>query len=152
MFNEPSGVSEPVYYAVVKRMVEAIRSEDPARLVLCDGLDYGNVPPKSLHALGVALCRRGYHSMNLSHFRANWFGGSDTWAVPPWPEAQVSTFLSDDIKQEFQSSLVREGPLGGTTPQLRVNTVSTRAKLRATDERGTGWWEHTFHPGPGEGE
>jgi hypothetical protein len=152
LFNEPPAIAESVYYDVVKRMVDAIRAEDPNRLVLCDGLDYGNVPPKSLHVLGVALCTRGYRPMNISHFRANWIGGSDTWAVPQWPAAQVSAFLYGPMKKEFQSSLVFEGPLGGATLRLRVNTVSTRAKLRATDERGTVLWEHAFVPGPGEGE
>lgn len=152
LFNEPPAIAESVYYDVVKQMVAAIRAEDPHRLVLCDGLDYGNVPPKSLHALGVALCTRGYRPMNISHYKASWINGSDTWAVPQWPAAQVSAFLYGPMKKEFQSSLVFEGPLGGATLRLRVNTVSTRATLRATDERGTVLWEHAFVPGPGEGE
>ncbi len=152
LFNEPPAIAESVYYDVVKKMVDAIRAEDPDRLVLCDGLDFGNVPPKSLHALGVALSTRGYRPMNISHYKASWVGGSDTWAVPQWPAAQVSAFLYGPMKKEFQSSLVFAGPLGGATLRLRVNTVSTRAKLRATDERGAVLWEHTFVPGPGEGE
>ena len=152
LFNEPPAIAEAVYYAVVKQMVDAIRAEDPDRLVLCDGLNYGNVPPTSLHPLGVALCTRGYRPMNISHYRANWIGGSDTWAVPQWPAAQVSAFLYGPMKQDLQSTLVLEGPLGGTTLRLRVNTVSSRAQLRVTDGRGTALWEHAFVPGPGEGE
>ena len=152
LFNEPSAIAESVYYDVVKQLVDAIRAEDPNRLVLCDGLDYGNVPPKSLHALGVALCTRGYRPMNVSHYRANWINGADRWAVPEWPAAQVSAFLYGSGKKELQSSLVFEGPLGGTTLRLHVNTVSSLAKLRVTDERGTVLWEHVFRPGPGEGE
>jgi hypothetical protein len=152
LFNEPAGVSESVYYDVVKRMVDAIRAHDPDRLVICDGLDYGTVPPKSLRALGVALATRGYRPMNISHYKASWVGGADKWAVPHWPAAQVSAFLYGPMKKELQSSLVFEGPLGSATLRLRVNTVSSRAKLRATDERGTVLWEHAFAPGPGEGE
>jgi len=152
LFNEPPALAEPVYYAVVKKMVDAIHAEDPDRLVLCDGLDYGNIPPKSLHELGVALCTRGYRPMNVSHYRASWINGSDKWAVPEWPAAQVSAFLYGSAKKDLQSSLVLEGPLGGTTLRLHVNTVSTLAKLRATDGRGATLWEHTFIPGPGEGE
>jgi hypothetical protein len=133
-------------------MVDAIRAEDPDRLVLCDGLDYGNVPPQSLHALGVALCTRSYRPMAISHYKASWIGGSDTWAVPQWPAAQVSACLSGPMKPDLQSSLVLEGPLGGTTLRLRVNTVSSRAKLRVTDGRGAALWEQAFVPGPGEGE
>ena len=152
LFNEPSGVSEAGYFAVVKRMVEAIRAEDPSRLVLCDGLDYGNVPPKSLQPLGVALCTRGYRPMNISHFRASWMSGSDRWPTPDWPAPQVSAFLYGTSKSEFQSPLILTGPLGGKTLRLHVNTVSDRAKLRATDGQGTVIWEHAFVPGPGQGE
>lgn len=152
LFNEPPAIAEAVYYDVVKQMVDAIRAEDPDRLVLCDGLDYGNVPPQSLHALGVALCTRSYRPMAISHYKASWIGGSDTWAVPQWPAAQVSAFLYGPMKPDLQSSLVLEGPLGGTTLRLRVNTVSSRAKLRVTDGRGAALWEQAFVPGPGEGE
>ncbi len=152
LFNEPAGVSESGYYAVVKDIVEAIRAEDPGRLVLCDGLEYGTVPPRSLQLLGVALCTRGYRPMNISHYRASWIGGSESWALPTWPMPQVSAFLYGSGKKEFQSALVLEGPLGGATLRLHVNTVSSLARLRATDGSGAVLWEHVFKPGPGEGE
>ena len=152
LFNEPAAIAEPVYFSVVQQMVTTIRAEDPRRLVLCDGLDYGTVPPRSLHALDVALCTRGYRPMNISHYRASWVSGSDHWAVPEWPTPNVSAFLYGDRKRDLQSSLVLEGPLGGKTLRLHVNAVSTRARLRATDEHGAVLWEHTFVPGPGEGE
>lgn len=37
LFNEPAGVSEENYLAVVGEVVAAIRAEDAGRLVLCDG-------------------------------------------------------------------------------------------------------------------
>jgi hypothetical protein len=152
LFNEPAGIAEQVYFAVVKQMVEAIRAEDPDRLVICDGLDYGNVPPRSLQPLGVALSTRGYRPMNVSHYQANWINGADTWAVPAWPAAQVSAFLYGNGKADLQSSLVIEGPLGGKTLRLHLKAVSARAKLRVIDGHGAILWEHEFQPGPGQGE
>ncbi len=152
LFNEPAGVTEAGYVAVVRQMAEAIRREDPERLILCDGLDYGNAPPLGLRALHVGLMTRGYRPMNISHFRANWITGSDRWATPDWPAPQVSAFLYGPMKQDLQSSLVLAGPLGGNVLQLHIDTVSTRAKLRATSGDGTVVWEHDFQPGPGEGE
>jgi hypothetical protein len=145
-------VTEAAYFAVVKQMVEAIRAEGPGRLVLCDGLDYGTLPPLSLRALGVGLCTRGYRPMNVSHYRASWVKGADRWPLPEWPTAPVSAFLYGSMKKEFQSPLVLTGPLGGATLRLHVNTVSTRAKIRATDGTGAVLWEHLFTPGPGDGE
>ncbi|MBL9178768.1 MAG: hypothetical protein JNM65_11960 [Verrucomicrobiaceae bacterium] len=37
LFNEPAGVSEENYLAVVREVVAAIRAEDAGRLVPCDG-------------------------------------------------------------------------------------------------------------------
>ena len=152
LFNEPAGVDEAGYVAVVKKMVEAIRSADPGRLVICDGLDYGNIPPLALRSLGVGLMTRGYRPMSISHHRANWIDGAASWPTPDWPAPQVSAFLYGTSKREFQSSLVLTGPLGGKTMRLNVNTVSVRSKLRATDGAGAVLWEHLFVPGPGEGE
>ena len=152
LFNEPSGVSEAGYFTVVKQMVDAIHAEDPGRLVLCDGLDYGNTPPLSLQSLGVGLCTRGYRPMTVSHFRASWITGADRWQTPEWPAPQVSAFLYGKGKADLQSSLVLSGPLGGKNLRLHVNTVSSQAKVRATDGEGAILWEHDFKPGPGEGE
>src|SRR6267154_2456905 len=37
LLNEPSNVSEENYVRVVKRLTEAIRAEDPQRLIIADG-------------------------------------------------------------------------------------------------------------------
>jgi hypothetical protein len=152
LFNEPGDVSEAVYFTVVKKMVDAIRAEDPDRLVLCDGLDYGKTPPTSLRTLGVALCTRGYQPFNLTHYRASWVSGSDKWELPEWPAPQVSAYLYGSGKPDLQSPLVVSGALGGATLRVRVNVVSSRARLRATAGDGTVIWEHLFTPGPGAGE
>ena len=35
--------------------------------------------------LGVAQSTRGYDPMHISHYRASWINGSDTWDEPTWP-------------------------------------------------------------------
>src|SRR5690242_14792031 len=41
LLNEPSDIPEESYVRVVKRLVEAIRAEDPQRLIIADGLRWG---------------------------------------------------------------------------------------------------------------
>jgi len=65
--------------------VEAIRAEDPARLVIADGLSWGRDPVHELADLGIAQSTRGYDPMRISHHRASWIGGSDRWPEPEWP-------------------------------------------------------------------
>ncbi len=70
---------------VVRRLVEAIRAEDPARLIVADGLRWGRDPVHGLVDLGIAQSTRGYDPMEVSHYRTSWVGGSEKWALPSWP-------------------------------------------------------------------
>lgn len=85
LLNEPKDLPEDTYVRVVKRLVEAIRTEDPDRLIIADGLRYGNKPVPGLAALGIAQSTRGYQPIQLTHYRAKWVTGSDEWPEPAWP-------------------------------------------------------------------
>lgn len=85
LLNEPPDIDEAVYVKVVTALVEAIRGQDPDRLIIADGLCWGNKPVHGLVDLGIAQSTRGYAPMQISHYKAGWVGGSDTWALPTWP-------------------------------------------------------------------
>jgi endoglucanase len=85
LLNEPPDIKEAAYARVVRRLVGAIRSEDPRRLVIADGLRWGRDPVLSLADLGIAQSTRGYDPMRISHHKANWVRGSDQWPEPSWP-------------------------------------------------------------------
>jgi len=85
LLNEPSDISPGTYVRVVQRLVEAIRAEDPQRLIIADGLKWGRDPVSELVSLGIAQSTRGYYPLEISHFRAGWMPGSDKWPEPTWP-------------------------------------------------------------------
>jgi endoglucanase len=85
LLNEPGDLPRDSYVRVVTHLVEAIRGEDPDRLIVADGLYWGNRPVPELAPLKIAQSTRGYAPMQISHFRASWIGGSDTWKEPTWP-------------------------------------------------------------------
>ena len=70
---------------MVKNLVQAIRAEDPQRLIIADGLKWGTEPVTELAEMGIAQSTRGYEPMRISHYKANWIHGSDTWEEPTWP-------------------------------------------------------------------
>jgi endoglucanase len=84
LLNEPPDIPETTYVRVVKRLVEGIRSEDPGRLVIADGLRWGGDPVFGLAELGIAQSTRGYFPMQVSHYKASWVRG-DQWSEPTWP-------------------------------------------------------------------
>lgn len=85
LLNEPGDLPEATYRRVVTRLVQAIRAEDPSRLVIADGLKWGNQPVMSLASLGIAQSTRGYQPTRISHYKASWMRGSDQWPEPTWP-------------------------------------------------------------------
>lgn len=63
LLNEPPDESPDglLYAAVAKKMIEAIRREDPKRLIFSDGLRGGKFPCKALFGIpGVGQAGRGY--------------------------------------------------------------------------------------------
>ncbi|MCL2349285.1 MAG: cellulase family glycosylhydrolase, partial [Planctomycetaceae bacterium] len=69
LFNEPQTVEPERYFAVHKKLVDAIRSEDSNRLIICDGIEYGSKPFLRLVELKVAQATRGYTPMEISHYK-----------------------------------------------------------------------------------
>ena len=101
LLNEPSDVKPEQYEHVVRRLVEAIRAEDPDRLVIADGLKWGNEPVPQLADLHIAQSTRGYAPSRISHYQASWVEGADKWPEPTWPLTVVTTDKEGHEHREF---------------------------------------------------
>ena len=121
LLNEPatitsertSVVSEETYVEVVKGAASAIRSVDPNRLIIADGLWWGRDPVHGLIGLNVAQSTRGYEPMQVSHFGASWVYGAETWPDPSWPlkqfEAAELRWESPVLKDHYKEKMKRWG-------------------------------------------
>lgn len=85
LVNEPKDMNEEQYATVMRKAINAIREVSPNRLVVVDGLRWGRNPVFSLVDDKVAQSTRGYDPMRISHYKAGWVNGSDTWDEPTWP-------------------------------------------------------------------
>jgi endoglucanase len=86
LINEPPDIAENLYVRVVKKLVEAIRKEDPQRLIIADGLKIGTKPVFGLKDLKVAQSLRGYEPKQISHYKAWWVQEKVDWVEnPTWP-------------------------------------------------------------------
>ncbi len=150
LFNEPANVGPEPHRKVVARMVEEIRRHDPARLVVCDGRDYGTAPPTELVGLGVACSTRGYAPFRLTHYKANWVKGADRFPRPgypfreggkAWDRAELARANIEPWKAlERQGVGVMVGEFGcfNQTPH-DVVLAWMRDNLDAWREAGWGW-------------
>ncbi|HWW03491.1 MAG TPA: cellulase family glycosylhydrolase [Candidatus Acidoferrum sp.] len=96
LLNEPPAVPEATYVRVVEHLVQAIRLEDPQRLVIADGLKWGNDPIASLAKLGIAQSTRGYYPMQVTHYRASWVHG-EGWPEPTWPLKEGNRIIDKQV-------------------------------------------------------
>src|SRR5439155_21206668 len=139
------------YHKVVKRLTEAIREQDPARLIIADGLEWGTKPVNSLIELKIAQSTRGYEPSHLSHYKANWVQGSDRWPAPTWPlqEPGKPKVDKEKLRQqriepwkalEKQGVGVHGGEWGAHhfTPHAVV-LAGMRDSLEVWKEAGGGW-------------
>lgn len=152
LFNEPPELEPAAYLGVVRGIVDAIRAEDPDRLIISDGLRWGTQPLVELAELNVAHATRGYVPMELTHYRASWVRGADEYPVPTWPIVSAAGMLYGSHKPELQAPLVIDGPFAVSTQlRIRVGTVSDRCLL-IVEADGKQIFGKDFVCGPGEGE
>jgi endoglucanase len=86
LLNEPADVKLDAYEKIVKMLVEAIRTEDPNRLIIADGLKWGRQPCQSLIPLHLAQSTRGYDPFKFTHYKAPWIPEAKNWPIPAWPQ------------------------------------------------------------------
>jgi endoglucanase len=117
LVNEPPSPSPNVmtrgdYERVVRSSVAAIRRIDPERLIIADGVTYGNDPLPELADLGIGQSCRAYAPMGVSHYRAGWVK-QENWAKPEWPGKMNAEgyWDKDRLKQHYEPwiELVRQG-------------------------------------------
>ncbi|MDR2115612.1 MAG: glycoside hydrolase family 5 protein [Planctomycetaceae bacterium] len=152
LFNEPDRI-EPILdqcVAVHKALIKGIREEDPNRLIICDGYEWGTKPFTDLVDQKVAQATRGYIPSQIS------FHKSKTFPVPTWPLILGNGLLYSDtkggVKKEFRGALVISGLFPNQTKlRMKVDTVSNATKFVVLAD-GKTIFEHQFKPAAGEGE
>ncbi|MFN8207509.1 MAG: cellulase family glycosylhydrolase [Bacteroidales bacterium] len=132
LVNEPSNVLDTVYLPIMRRAIQAIHAISPERLVFVDGLDYGRtLLPALKDEENVAQAIHCYDPFGLTHYRAEWVNGADSWPLPHWPMQWVSTYLYGPWKSSFKSALVINGSFQqGMEVIVNVRQVSTQSTLQ----------------------
>jgi len=69
---------------VVRTTVAAIREINPDRIVIADGMSWGNEPAPELADLKIGQSTRAYQPMFISHYGASWVN-SKNYPEPAWP-------------------------------------------------------------------
>ncbi len=131
LVNEPSNVDEFTYMTVMQAAIDQIHNINPNRVIFVDGLNYGNDLIMTLKsARNIIQAIHVYDPFTLTHYKANWVEGSDSWPEPVWPMIDISNYLYGPWKAEYQSSLVFDGSfLKDTEISINVKQVSIESTL-----------------------
>jgi len=123
---------EGTYVSVMQKAIHQIQSISPDRVIFVDGLVYGRKLILSLkNERNVIQALHVYDPMTLTHYKASWVAGSDSWPLPVWPVTDITPYLYGPWKSEFYSSLIFEGTFGQNTEiTLNLNQVSIQSNLQ----------------------
>jgi endoglucanase len=101
--HSPSrAVPGDVYAKVAKAATEAIRKENPSRLVIADGNSGGNTVVPELAELNIAQSCRGYYPHAISHYRAPWANKDpDHLPEPRWPGQVGNQYLHREMLETY---------------------------------------------------
>ena len=91
----PDGMTRADHERVMRSAVQAVRAVDPDRLIILDGVSWGNETLPELADLAgqnVAQSCRAYVPMNISHYQANWVDSQG------WPEPSYPGVLNDGLR------------------------------------------------------
>lgn len=130
LLNEPVGTSKEAYLEVAIRAIEAIREEDPDRLIMSDGWNVGREPIVELVPYDVVQMFRGYWPMSITHYGAGWT--NNTYGPDPeWPSNQyLGQYIRSPGENGEGTPLVVKHSFDKETPaELTILRVSGDASL-----------------------
>jgi aryl-phospho-beta-D-glucosidase BglC (GH1 family) len=132
LVNEPRDMDETTYVKVMQKAIKKIQSINPDRVIFVDGLNYARKTMLSLkNAKNIIQAIHVYDPFTLTHYKASWVEGSDTWPVPSWPMTDISQYLYGPWQSDYHTSLILEGNfLKDTQITINVQQVSVRSTLQ----------------------
>ena len=131
LVNEPASIDESTYVTVMKMAIDRIQSINPDRIIFVDGLNYGRDIMLSLKDRNnIIQAIHVYDPFTLTHYKAGWVSGSDSWPVPVWPMTDINTYLYGPVKSEYHSPLILEGNFPKDMEVvINIHQVSVSSKL-----------------------
>jgi hypothetical protein len=131
LINEPKDIDENVYTVLMKKAIDKIQAAQPDRIIFVDGLNYSrDILSSFSDRQNVIQAIHVYDPMTVTHYKAEWVSGAESWPLPAWPMTDVNMYLFGPWQSKYQSSLI----LNGTFPKhmeviLNVKQVSVQAAL-----------------------
>ncbi len=100
--SKRSAVPGNIYRKVAMAAAEAIRKENPERIIIADGNNVGNTVIPELTDLDIAQSCRGYNPGSISHYKAPWANKDpDHLPEPKWPGQVGDKYLSRALLEEY---------------------------------------------------
>lgn len=101
LLNEPHwGTNDQDYATLMSRIAGAVRTQDPDRLMIIDGLNAGNIPSEASKTLGMAQSMHFYEPAKFTTGNFNITGGLKTPIPQGWPMEYVFGTLSGGAPSE----------------------------------------------------
>jgi len=87
------------YRRVMTKATDAIRAISPDRMIIIDGLNYGNIVCEEMVPSKVAQSVHAYTPFELTHYRASWGDTNSSFPDPAWPSYRANGQVNWDRKR-----------------------------------------------------
>jgi hypothetical protein len=146
-------MDENTYTSVMKMAIDKIQSINPNRIIFVDGLNYARDLLSSISdKQNIIQAIHVYDPFTLTHYKAEWVSGSDSWPLPVWPMTDINQYLYGPVKSDLQSSLVLEGSFPADLDVIvNVQQVSVQSLLEIKLDNNV-IYSKSFICGPDPGE
>jgi hypothetical protein len=116
----------------MKKAIDRIQSISPDRIIFVDGLNFSREILTSFNdRQNIIQAIHVYDPMTITHYKAEWVSGSDTWPLPVWPMTDMNMYLYGPWQSKYQSSLVLEGSFARDMEvTINVKQVSVQSTLQ----------------------
>lgn len=153
LVNEPTEVSNVVYSALMKKVIDTVHSITPDRYIYIDGIECATeFLSEFVGYKNVIQSFHNYKPVNITHYKAPWVDGSDLWPIPQWPVYDIPNGLYGDWKPDLTAPFNIQGIfLKNTRVTINVLQVSIKANFNITLD-STLLYSHLFEPKSGTGE
>ncbi|HAM09905.1 MAG: hypothetical protein A2X05_09400 [Bacteroidetes bacterium GWE2_41_25] len=153
LINEPSDIDESTYVTVMKKAIDRIQSINPDRIIFVDGLNYSReILTSFTDRQNIIQAIHVYDPMTVTHYKAEWVNGADSWPLPVWPVTDINMYLYGPWQSNYHSSLILEGSFPKDMEVvMNVKQVSVKSTLDIKLDNSSVYTKN-FVCGPDPGE
>ncbi len=139
LINEPYQMDNEEYFAAIGQVRDVIRKVDKTKLLFIDPNHWTDQTLNDLADLGdpyLVASPHFYQPFLVTHYKAEWVAGADTFPTPEYPSVDFNGYLYGDTHPTLKQPMTIKGQFSkGSTLKIRLNDISNYVDLSINTDK-----------------